>query len=56
MPNKSDTEWTKEMKKIVAAFRVRAKGYSEDEINKIVDEAVKAVRAEERTKKDSVGS
>lgn len=56
MPTQTDAAWTKEMKKVVAAFREKAKNYSEEEIDSIVDEAVKAVRAQERTPEDAVVS
>jgi hypothetical protein len=35
------------MRQLIAEFRKRAKNYSEEEINAIVEEAVNAVRAEE---------
>jgi transcriptional regulator with XRE-family HTH domain len=47
MPGHSDAAWTREMRNVVSKFRKKAKGYAEDEIDSIVDEAVKAVRAEE---------
>ena len=48
MPSKTDAGWSKEMRKVVSEFRKKAERYSEEEIEAIVDEAVKAVRAEER--------
>lgn len=48
MPPMSDTVWTKEMKKVVSEFRKGAEGYSGEEIDSIVDEAVSAVRAEKK--------
>jgi len=39
--------WGDRMHKTLAKLRERAKGYSEDQIMEIVDEAVKAVRLEE---------
>lgn len=44
---KKDTVWETEMRKTLAKFRERAKDYSEEEIEDIVNEAVQAVRAEE---------
>jgi len=40
--------WETRMRKTVSKLRKGAKGYSEEEIMKIVDEAVEAVRLEER--------
>lgn len=48
IPSKTDTAWSKEMRKVVSELRRGAEEYSEEEIDDIVDEAVKAVRAEER--------
>jgi transcriptional regulator with XRE-family HTH domain len=56
MPPKSDTAWTKEMRKVVSEFRKGAQGYSEEEIDNIVDEAVAAVRAEKKHKRAKVGA
>jgi transcriptional regulator with XRE-family HTH domain len=56
MPPKSDTAWTKEMRKVVSEFRKGAQGYSEEEIDSIVDEAVAAVRAEKKHKRAKVGA
>jgi len=57
MPRHStDAVWTREMRKIVSKFREKAKDYSEDEINSIVDEAVQAVRAEESRPGDNLGA
>jgi len=49
---RSNTEgsWGNRMKKVVSRFREKAKGYSEEEIMTIVDEAVEAVRREEKLK------
>jgi hypothetical protein len=41
-----DAAWTKEMRALVEEFRQSAAGYSADEIDQIVDEAVEAVRRE----------
>lgn len=54
MPSKTDTAWSKEMRKVVSEFRRSAEGYSEQEIEDIVDEAVKAVRAEERGRSENI--
>jgi len=48
MPSRSDTTWSKEMRKVVSELRKGAEGYTEEEIESIVDEAVMAVRAEQR--------
>ena len=56
MPSHSDAAWTKEMRKVVSKFRKKAKDYSEDEIDSIVDEAVQAVRAEESRSGDTIGA
>ena len=44
MPTRTDSDWSKEMHSVVAEFQEGAEGYSDDEIDKIVDEAVTAVR------------
>lgn len=56
MPSHSDAAWTREMRKVVTKFRDKAKGYSEDEIDSIVDEAVQAVRAKESGPGDNIGA
>ena len=56
MPFKTDTAWSKEMRKIVSEFREKAKDYSEDEIDNIVDEAVQAVRVKESRREDNIGA
>jgi hypothetical protein len=56
MPGHSDAAWTREMRKVVSEFRNKAKDYSEDEIDRIVDEAVQAVRAEESRPGDTIGA
>ncbi len=48
MPSRPDTTWSKEMRKVVSELRKGAEGYTEEEIESIVDEAVMAVRVEER--------
>jgi len=55
MPAKRDTAWSKEMRKVVSEFRKGAEGYTEEEIESIVDEAVKAVRSEKKQKREKVG-
>ena len=42
------TPWESRMKNTLTRLRKRAKGYSEDDILKIVDQAVEAVRIEEK--------
>jgi transcriptional regulator with XRE-family HTH domain len=44
----SEDPWEARMKKTLTKFRKRAKGYSEEEIMKIVDKAVEEVRIEEK--------
>lgn len=56
MPPKSDITWTKEMQKVVSEFRKGAEGYSEEDIDSIVDEAVAAVRTERKHKRVKVGA
>lgn len=45
MPSMPDAAWTKEMRKVVLELRDAGKNYSDDEIDDIVDEAVRSVRA-----------
>ena len=40
MPAYKDEAWSKEMKSVVSEFRKGAEGYSDDEIESIVDETV----------------
>lgn len=47
----SRDEWSSRMRRVVERLREGAKGYSEKEIEKIVDEAVEAVRREEKQKR-----
>lgn len=42
--------WSNRAKKVLSTFREKTKGHSEKEIDQIVDEAVKAVRREEKHK------
>ena len=44
----SELPWDERMRQTLARLRKRARGYSEQEIMQIVDEAVEAVRLEER--------
>ncbi len=46
MPSQKDEAWSREMRQVVAELRKGAEGYSDEEIDNIVDDAVKAVRAE----------
>lgn len=48
VPSMSEVTWTREMRKTLAKLREGAKGYSEEQIMQIVDEAVEAVRSGER--------
>lgn len=43
--------WSARMRRVTERLREGAKGYSEEEIEKIVDEAVTAVRREDRKKR-----
>jgi addiction module RelB/DinJ family antitoxin len=43
--------WSTRMRRVIDRLREGAKGYSEKEIEKIVDEAVAAVRREDREKR-----
>lgn len=53
MPSKTDITWSREMHKVVSELKKGAEEYSDEEIEAIVDEAVKAVRAEEKQRKES---
>lgn len=55
MPSRKDEAWSKEMKSVVSEFRKGAEGYSDDEIESIIDEAVNAVRAQDDRKERAVG-
>ena len=48
MPSRKDAAWSKEMKSVVSEFRMGAEGYSDEEIESIVDEAVNAVREQDK--------
>lgn len=56
MPAKSDTAWSREMRKVLSELRKGAEGYSQEEIEAIVDEAVQAVREEESRGRQRVGT
>jgi hypothetical protein len=44
----SELSWEERLRQTLGRLRKRAQGYSEQEIMQIVDEAVKAVRLEEK--------
>ena len=50
-PKDSDDEWSARMRRVVGRMREGAKGYSTQEIEKIVDEAVAAVRREDKRRR-----
>ncbi len=52
----SDAAWTREMRKVASKFREKAKDYSEDEIDSIVDEAVQTVRTKKNRPGDNLGA
>lgn len=54
MPSQKDDSWSKEMEKVVSELRKGASKYTDDEIDDIVDEAVKAVRAEDKRRSKRV--
>lgn len=54
IPSHSDAAWTKEMRKVVSEFRKKAKDFSDEEIDSIVDEAVMAVRAQDKQPGDAI--
>lgn len=56
MPSKKDEEWSKRMRKVLSEFRKGAEGYSQEEIESIVDEAVMAVREEDNRRRKKVGA
>ena len=45
MPSVTDSTWSSQMRDVVDEFRKGAEGFSNDEIEDIVDEAVNAVRS-----------
>ena len=52
MPSKRDEAWSKKMDRVVSRLRKGAEKYSDEEIEKIVDEAVKAVRGERNRRRE----
>ena len=56
MPSRKDEAWSKEMRQVVAELRKGAEKYSDEEIDVIVDDAVKAVRAEENRGRKNIGA
>jgi len=56
IPFKRDEGWSKEMKEVVTEFRKGGEGYSDEEIESIVDEAVNAVRRQGSQKENTIGS
>jgi transcriptional regulator with XRE-family HTH domain len=56
VPHKSDATWSQEMKSVVTELRKGANDYSEDEIDSIIDHAVKAVRGSNKNKREKIGA
>ena len=56
MPAKSDATWTKEMRHVVAELRNGAAKYSDDEVDRLVNDAVTAVRGERTHQRVKVGA
>jgi transcriptional regulator with XRE-family HTH domain len=56
MPYRKDEAWSKEMRAVLSDLRKGAKGYSDEEIDTMVDEAVHSVRREEREKEKSLAA
>lgn len=56
MPAPRNDTWTKEMRQVVSDLRKGAEGYSEEEIDDIVDEAVRAVRKQQGAKGRTVAA
>ena len=52
MPEKKDAAWSREMRRVVSKLRKGAEKYSDEEIDEIVDEAVKAVRGEKDRRRE----
>ncbi len=50
-PGRRNAAWSREMRQVVAALRKGAAGYSEAAIDRIVDDAVVAVRSEKQRRK-----
>ena len=56
MPSETDMTWSREMREVVSELRKGAEEYSDEEIDDIVDEAVKAVREQERHGEERIGA
>jgi transcriptional regulator with XRE-family HTH domain len=56
LPAKSDATWTKEMRHVVAELRKGAAKYSDDEVDRLVNDAVTAVRGERVHQRVKVGA
>ena len=56
IPFKKDAVWSREMRKVVSELRKGSEEYSEEEIDSIVDDAVKAVREEKNRRREKVGT
>ena len=56
MPAKSDATWTKEMRHVVTELRKGAAKYSDDEVDRLVNDAVTAVRGERTHQRVKVGA
>lgn len=52
MPAKRDAAWSRQMRRVVSRLRKGAEKYSDEEIDEIVDEAVKAVRGEKNRSRE----
>lgn len=56
LPGKSDTAWTREMRHLVAELRKGAAKYTDDEVDRLVNEAVTAVRGVRTHQRVKVGA
>jgi transcriptional regulator with XRE-family HTH domain len=56
LPSHKDETWSKEMRTVVAELRKGASTYSDEEIDDIVDEAINAVRSEEKHRSKNIGA
>lgn len=56
MPPKTDAAWTREMRQVVEGLRKGAEEYSDEEIDRIVDEAVTSARSDKKSKRAKVGA
>jgi len=52
MPSKKEAAWSKKMHRVVSELRKGAEKYTDEEIDEIVDEAVKAVRGEKDRRRE----